>query len=88
MPPLPEKQQTVIVRVDVVIYAVILVVSILALASLITERVDVTIIGSLLTFAGGVFTGWLTYLRLCSGRKADDGEGEDTTPPGEGTGDA
>jgi len=72
----PAKQSTVIVRVDVVIYAVILVVAILALASLITDRVDVTIIGSLLTFAGGVFTGWLTYLRLCS-RKVN----EDDTPP-------
>lgn len=82
----PVKQSTVIVRVDVVIYAVILVVAILALASLITDRVDVTIIGSLLTFAGGVFTGWLTYLRLCSGRKTNGGEGDDTPP--EDTGNA
>lgn len=50
---------------------------------MIVVKVDVTIIGSLLTFAGGVFTGWLTYLRLCSGRKVDDADDEDSPPAAE-----
>lgn len=71
------KQAAVVVRIDVILYAVVAVVAILALASLVTGRVDVGLVGALLTFATGALTGWLTYLRLCNGK----GRGDDDAEP-------
>lgn len=63
-----------ILRVDLVIYTVVGVVCILALASLHPAiHVDPAVIGTLITFATGLVGGLFAYLRY----KARNGQGED-----------
>jgi hypothetical protein len=81
-PPNRANELRAVLRVDWVIYTVIAVVCILALAGLHPAvQVDHAVIGSLITFATGVIAGLFAYLRY----KAGNGKGN---PPGSGEDDA
>ena len=72
-----------VLRVDWVIYTVVLVVSILALASLHPAvQLDHALIGALITFLAGAISGLFAYLRYraANGMASDEeGEGEEKT---------
>lgn len=60
-----QNQLCVVVRVDVVVYVLVGIIALLAIASMVApERVDLTLISSLGTLLAGVLGGWLTYMRL------------------------
>lgn len=66
-----------VLRIDLIIYGLVIVILILALAGLHPAlRVDHTIVGTMVTFATGVIGGLFAYLRYRNGRNGGDGEND------------
>lgn len=74
-----EDQRCVVVRVDIVVYALVALIIVLALASVVWPgRVELALVGSMGTLVAGVLGGWLTFMRLSRTGDEDD---EDPAPP-------
>ena len=73
-------QRCVVVRVDLVVYALVGLIVVLALASIVWPgRVELALVGSMGTLVAGVLGGWLTFMRLA--RQPGDEDDEDPAPP-------
>ena len=73
-----DDQLCVVVRVDIVIYVLVGVITVLAMAAIVLPgRVEVGLITSLGTLMAGVLGGWLTYMRLATRNGGHDDEGDD-----------
>jgi hypothetical protein len=62
-----------VIRVDLVVYAVVGVVLILALATLLGVEPDHTLVGTLISAATGIIGAVLAYLRYRNGKEPRDG---------------
>lgn len=72
-----DDQRRVVVRIDAVVYVLVAVIAVLALASACWPgRIELSLITTISTLLTGILTGWLAYMRL-SARGRDDGAGED-----------
>ena len=73
-----EQQRCVVIRVDLVVYVLLAVIAVLAIASVVwPERVELTLVGSLGTLMAGLVGGWLTFMRLSRTPPDEDDPGDD-----------
>lgn len=76
-----DDQRRVVVRIDAVVYVLVAVIAVLAMASACWPgRVELSLITTISTLLTGILTGWLAYMRLSArGRdgSGDEGAGDD-----------
>lgn len=71
------KQHQIVVRVDIIIYILIAVIAVLALASACWPgRVDLAVLSGLGALMASTLTGWLTFMRLSQTDNEDEGDGK------------
>jgi len=70
-----------VVRVDLVVYALVALIVVLALASVCWPgRVELALVGSMGTLVAGVLGGWLTFMRLSRQPDDDRDDGDSASP--------